>query len=95
MLPQMTQHFLRPFYPRLNRILEGQVDMKPKFPEWTMKGLLFSCVHAAEELLSTNLYAMYMTGFCLNPMPLGTTIEGKSKCYRRRKPGHLPGRSLV
>ena len=25
----------------------------------------------------------------------GTTIEGKSKCYRRRKPGHLPGRSLV
>ena len=38
---------------------------------------------------------MYMTGFCLNPMPLGTTIEGKSKCYRRRKPGHLPGRSLV
>ena len=38
---------------------------------------------------------MYMTGFCLNPMSLGTTIEGKSKCYRRRKPGHLPGRSLV
>ena len=36
-----------------------------------------------------------MRGFCLNPMPLGITIERKSKCYRRRKPGHLPGRSLV
>ena len=32
---------------------------------------------------------------CLNQMPLATTIEGKSKCYRRRKPRHLPGRSLV
>ena len=38
---------------------------------------------------------MYMTGFCLNQMPLGNTIEGKSNCYGRRKPGHLLGRSLV